>query len=76
MVVSSSRFVSFRVLATLMMGRRRRCWWVWVWVWEVFGFWALWAGFPAGVIIVFWRRVVSLVGCLLVLLQGLGVGVV
>ena len=50
MVVSSSRFVSFRVSATLMMGRRRRCWWLWVRVWEVLGlFWALWAGLPAGV---------------------------
>ena len=49
MVVSSSRFVSFRVSVTLMVGRRRRCWWVWVRVWEVFGlFWALRAGFPAG----------------------------
>ena len=49
MVLSSSRFVFFGVSATLMMGRPRRCWWVWVRVWEVFGFWALWAGFPAGV---------------------------
>ena len=49
MVVSSLRFVSFRVSVTLMVGRRRRCWLVWVRVWEVFGlFWALWAGFPAG----------------------------
>ena len=48
MVVSSSRFVSFRVSVTLMVGRRRRCWLVWVRVCEVFGlFWALWAGFPA-----------------------------
>ena len=49
MVVSSLRFVSFRVSVTLMVGRRRRCCWVWVPVWEVFGlFWALRAGFPAG----------------------------
>ena len=76
MVVSSSRFVSFRVSVTLMVGRRRRCWWVWVRVWEVFGlFWALWA-FLLVLIMVFWRRVVSLVGCPLVLLQVLGVGVV
>ena len=49
MVVSSSTLVSFRVSVTLMMGRRRRCWWMWVRVWEVFGlFLAPWAGFPAG----------------------------
>ena len=49
MVVSSWRFVSVPVSVTLMVGRRRRCWWVWVRVPEVFGlFWALWAGFPAG----------------------------
>ena len=33
----------------LMVGRRRRCFWVWVRVREVFGLsWALRAGFPAG----------------------------
>ena len=66
MVVSSSRFVSFRVLVTLMVGRRRRCWLVWVRVWA----------FLLVLIFVFWRRVVSPVGCPLVLLQVLGVGVV
>ena len=67
MVVSSPRFVSFRVSVTLMVGRRRRCWWVWVRVWEVFGlFWRYGLAFLLVLIIVFWRRVVSLVGCPLV----------
>ena len=49
MVVSSSRLVSSWVSVTLMVGRRRRCFWVWVRVREVFGLlWALRAGFPAG----------------------------
>ena len=69
--------MSFRVSVTLMMGRRRRCWWVWLWVWEIFGlFWALWAGFPASADLRLLARVMSLVGCPLVLLQVLGVGVV
>ena len=72
---------------TLMVGRRRCCFWVWVRVREVFGLlWALRAGFPAGAdhrllaLSAFggrsWPRVMSLVGFPRVLLQVLGVGVV
>ena len=62
---------------TLMVGRRRRCWWVWVRVWEVLGCFGRYGlAFLLVLIIVFWRRVMSLVGCPLVLLQVLGVGVV
>ena len=59
-----------------MMGRRRRRWWVWVRVWEALGFGRYGLAFLLVLIIVFWRRVVSLVGCPLVLLQVWGVGVV
>ena len=79
--------VSSRVSVTLMMGRRRCCFWVWVWVQEVFGLlWALRAGFPAGAdhrLLALsalggrsWWRVMPLVGFLRVLLQALGVGVI
>ena len=41
--------VSSRLSVTLMVGRRRCCFWVWVRVRQVFGLlWALRAGFPAG----------------------------
>ena len=79
--------VSFRVSVTLMVGRRRCCFWVLVRVLEVFWLlWALRAGFPAGgdhrllALSVLgghsWWRVMSLHGLRLVLLQVLGVGVV
>ena len=79
--------VSSRVSVTLMVGRRRCCFWVWVQVREVFGLlWALRAGFPAGAdhrllaLSVFggrsWWRVMSLVGLPRVSLQVLGVAVV
>ena len=79
--------VSSRVSATMMVGRRRCCFWVWVRVREVFGLlWALRAGFPAGAdhrLLALsalsgrsWWGVMSLVGFPRVLLQSLGVGVV
>ena len=49
MVTARALLVSSRVSVTLMVGRRRCCFWVWVRVREVFGLlWALRAGFPAG----------------------------
>ena len=79
--------VSSRVSVTLMVGRRRFCFWVWVRVREVFGLlWALRAGFPAGAdhrllaLLALggrsWWRVMSLVGFLRELLQAMSVGVV
>ena len=77
--------VSSRV--SVMVGRRRCCFWVWVRVREAFGLlWALRAGFPACAdyrLLALsmlggrsWWRVMSLVGLPRVLLQVLGVGVV
>ena len=79
--------VSSRVSVTLMVRRRRCCFWVWVRVREVFGLlWALRAGLPAGVdhrllaVSVLggrsWWRVMLLVWLPRVLLQVLVVGVV
>ena len=65
------------MLVTLMVGRRRCCWWVWDGCGRSLGCFGRYGlAFLLVLIIVFWRRVMSLVGCPLVLLQALGVGVV